>query len=111
MMKKVNMFIEKYHMITDGDRIIAGISGGADSVCLLFVLLELQKKMDIHIIAVHVNHGIRGESAARDEQFVRDLCGEHQIECVVYHENVELIAKNRKQSVEEAGRSCPAGIL
>ncbi|PWJ49186.1 tRNA(Ile)-lysidine synthase [Faecalicatena contorta] len=91
-------------MIADRDRVIAGISGGADSVCLLFVLLELRKTMDIEIIAVHVNHGIREETAGRDEQFVQELCEEHQVECVVYHENVELIAKKRKQSVEEAGR-------
>ena len=104
MMKKIEQYIEKYHMIENKDRIIAGISGGADSVCLLFALLELKKNMNIEIIAVHVNHGIRGETAARDEGFVRKLCEEHQVECAVYHEDVELIAKKRKQSVEEAGR-------
>jgi tRNA(Ile)-lysidine synthase len=104
MMKKVNLFIEKYHMLTGEDRVIAGISGGADSVCLLFVLLELRKTMGIEVIAVHVNHGIRGDAADADERFVQELCKQHRVECVCYHENVELIAKKRKQSVEETGR-------
>lgn len=103
-MKKVDMFIEKYHMLEHGDRVIAGISGGADSVCLLFVLLEIREKLGIEIISVHVNHGIRGDSAKKDEQFVQALCREYQVEYIVYHENVESIAKKRKQSVEEAGR-------
>lgn len=105
MMEKVCKFIEKYHMIVNGDKIIAGISGGADSVCLLFVLLELRKSFDIEIVAVHVNHGIRGESARADEAFTEELCREFGVKCIVYHENVESIAKKRKQSVEEAGRN------
>lgn len=105
MMEKVSKFIEKYHMIVNGDKVIAGISGGADSVCLLFVLLELRKRLGIEIVAVHVNHGIRGDSARADEDFTVELCREHGIKCAVYHENVESIAKKRKQSVEEAGRN------
>ncbi|GKH34893.1 tRNA lysidine(34) synthetase TilS [Muricomes sp. OA1] len=103
-MEKVLGFIERYQMIVSGDKIVAGISGGADSVCLLFVLLELREKMGIEIVAVHVNHGLRGENAKRDEVFVQELCRKQDVKCVVYHENVESISKKRKQSVEEAGR-------
>ncbi len=104
MMKKIEQFIEQNHMIENGDRIIAGISGGADSVCLLFVLLELQKIYDIEIIAVHVNHCIRGDAALEDEKFTVNLCDKHHIKCLVFRREVERIAKSRKQSVEEAGR-------
>lgn len=104
MMKKIEQFIKKNHMIENGDRIIAGISGGADSVCLLFVLLELRKKYAIDIIAVHVNHCIRGEDALADERFTVDLCKKYNVKCKVFRKEVESIAKNRKQSVEEAGR-------
>ena len=104
MMKKVFDFIQKFNMIENKDKIVAGISGGADSVCLLFVLLKLRSVMDIEVIAVHVNHGIRGEAAKEDEEFTVKLCKDNNVKCVVYHENVELIAKKRKQSVEEAGR-------
>lgn len=104
-MKKVDMYIEKYHMLTGKDRVIAGISGGADSVCLLFVLLGLRERLGMDFVAVHVNHGIRGEHAYRDERFVEQLCKKYSVPYEVYHENVESFAKKRKQSVEEAGRT------
>lgn len=103
-MKKIKDYVEKYHMIENGDRIVAGISGGADSVCLFFVLLELQKEKDFTFYAVHINHGYRGEAAARDEQFVRELCEQYEVPLRVFSVDLELIAKNRKQSLEEAGR-------
>ena len=66
-------------MIESGDRIVAGISGGADSVCLFFALLELQKEMDFAFYAVHINHGYRGEASDRDEQFVRDFLKQEKV--------------------------------
>ena len=59
MIDKVLAYIEEHHMFNEHDKVIAGISGGADSVCLLFVLLELRKRKNIDIVAVHVNHMIR----------------------------------------------------
>ena len=91
-------------MIKSGDRIVAGISGGADSVCLFFALLELQKEMDFAFYAVHINHGYRGEAADRDEQFVRDLCEKYGVPLQVFSVDLESTAKKRKQSLEEAGR-------
>ena len=58
MEKKILNFIEKYHMLQKEDKVIAGISGGADSICLLFVLLRLQEKIGFDVIAVNVNHGL-----------------------------------------------------
>lgn len=104
MLKKVKEYAARWDMIKETDKIVVGVSGGADSICLLFVLLELQQEIPFELIAVHVNHGIRGEDAKRDELYVQNLCRKYQIPCVTYHENVELIAKNRKQSTEEAGR-------
>lgn len=83
---------------------IAGVSGGADSVCLLFVLLELQKELNLSIHAVHVNHGLRGEAADADEQFVTELCEQYHVPLEIFRVDLEWIAKNRKQSLEEAGR-------
>ncbi len=104
MLKKVKEYVARWHMLEKGDKVIAGISGGADSVCLLFVLLELQKQIPFEIIVVHINHGLRGEDADADEAYVKALCEQNNIVCITYLENVELIAKNRRQSTEEAGR-------
>lgn len=104
MLEKVKKYADKWHMLQKEDCVIAGVSGGADSVCLLFVLLELQKEIGFELVAAHVNHGLRGEAADADEAYVKELCKEHGILCESYFANVELIAKNRKQSTEEAGR-------
>ena len=60
-------------MLTAGDVVVAGISGGADSVCLLFLLNKLRKKISFRMFVVHVNHGIRAE-ADNDEAYVKSLC-------------------------------------
>ena len=101
---KVEQYVAKRNMIQKGDKLVVGVSGGADSICLLFVLMELQKKLAFEMVVVHVNHGLRGEAADGDEAYVRKVCKEHGITCEVYRENVEWIAKERKQSTEEAGR-------
>lgn len=101
---KVREYIKSYQMIENGDKVIAGISGGADSVCLFFVLLELQREMGFSLVAVHVNHGLRGADADADEQFVKELCEKYQVPLEIFHVDLVLIAKNRKQSLEEAGR-------
>lgn len=103
-MKRIETFIQKYHMLTCGDKVIAGVSGGADSVCLFLMLLELREKIGFDLIAVHVHHGLRGEAADLDQQFVEALCEQHRIPLEIFRVNLESIAKKRKQSLEEAGR-------
>ena len=102
--REVEKFIRKHGMIGKGDVVIAGVSGGADSVCLLFVLCALQETLGFRVKACHVNHGLRGAEADTDEGYVRRLCMELGVPCRFFHENVELIAAKRKQSPEEAGR-------
>ena len=103
-MKRIEKFIQKYHMLTCGDRVIAGVSGGADSVCLFLMLLELREKIGFDLITVHVHHGLRGEAADQDQQFVEALCEQYRIPLEIFRVNLESIAKKRKQSLEEAGR-------
>ena len=73
MIQKTIAFMEKYNMISEQDLVAAGVSGGADSLCLLFVLLEYRKKIPFDLVVVHVNHMIR-EEALSDENFVREIC-------------------------------------
>ena len=105
MLKKIKNFIAKKDMLKKEDCVIVGVSGGADSVCLLFVLLELQKSIGFRVVVVHVNHELRGDDALHDEEFVKKICCEKGLEFVSYSENVELLAKKWKQSTEEAGRN------
>lgn len=104
MLEKVKRYVEKWQMLTKEDCVIVGVSGGADSICLLCVLLELQKEIGFDVVAVHVNHGLRGEEADRDQQYVKSLCEAKNVICEIYSADVESIAKKRKQSTEEAGR-------
>ncbi len=109
MMKKIEekaeALIRKYNMIEKDDVVIAGVSGGADSVCLLFVLCALRETYDFSVRVCHVNHGLRGADADADERFVEALCRELKVPCRVFRRDVELIARKRKQSTEEAGRT------
>lgn len=102
--EKVESYLEQWNMIERGEHIVAGISGGADSVCLLFVLLRLRKTKDIRITVVHVNHMLRGEAADGDEKYVEDLCVGQQVPCRIFRVDVAGEAKKRKCSMEEAGR-------
>ena len=102
MVKKVAAFAAEYQMLEKGDKVIAGISGGADSVCLLLMLLELQKQIPFEVIVVHINHGLRGETARRDEEFVENLCRQYHLPIEICREDVELFAQKGKQSLEEA---------
>lgn len=101
---KVDAYIEKYQMIKDGDSVVAGISGGPDSVCLFFVLLMLQEQKAFSLTAVHINHGLRGADADADERFVVELCEKYQVPLEIFRVDLELISGKRKQSLEEAGR-------
>lgn len=81
---------------------------GADSVCLVAVLKEIIEKeqLDIRLLAVHVNHGIRGTEAERDEQFAKQLCRQLSVEYISRRVDVPSVAHQEKLSEEEAGRTC-----
>lgn len=103
MIEKVRGFVDRYHMIEQNDGIVVGVSGGADSVCLLLILEELRKQIPFSIYVVHVNHKIREEAGA-DAAYVKNLCESHVIPYYLIEEDVEAIAKKEHLSSEEAGR-------
>lgn len=106
MICKVKAAIKKYELITDEVKSIAvGLSGGADSVSLLHILSSLKDEYGIILKAVHINHNIRGQEALRDEDFVRSFCQKLGIELLVYSVDVPSLAKEKKLSVEECGRT------
>jgi len=111
MLEKVEKYIEQEKMLTPGDKVVIGVSGGADSVCLLLILDRLRKKIGFDILAVHVNHGIRGKDAEADEKFVKELCERRKIICRTVTVDVPKMASERKMSEEEAGRTARREIF
>ena len=102
--KKVTDYIRENNLINEGDTIVEGISGGADSVCLLLMLEEYKKEVDFNTVAVHVHHGIRKKSADKDLKFVEKLCAEKGVELKSFRKDIPLICKITKESEEECGR-------
>ena len=82
MLNKLLRLIRRYDMVAPGDRVVCAVSGGADSMALLWAMYLLRKKLDIRLSAAHFNHGLRGEESDRDEAFVRDFCQGYGIEFI-----------------------------
>lgn len=93
-----------HHMFDRGNRIIVGVSGGADSVCLLQLLWELRGQWELDLHVLHVHHGIRGEEADRDAGFVEELARERGLPFCLVRTDVPAEAGRRGISEEEAGR-------
>ena len=101
-MQKKGMELEG--LVKSGDVVLAGVSGGADSVCLLLMLLEYRKHCDFLLEAVHVEHGIRGDASRRDAAFVKKLCEKRGVCCRIYPVDVPAYAKGHGLGVVEAAR-------
>lgn len=93
------------NLIQDGDKIVLGVSGGPDSMCMLDMMRELkeEKNINFEIYVAHVNHMIR-EEAIDDEKYVQNYCLKHNIEFFVKRADVQKIANDKKIGTEEAGR-------
>jgi len=103
MLKTIRQTIKNYNMLTLGDRVLVGLSGGADSVVLLAVLMALREEFGITVCAAHVNHGLR-DAAINDEGFARRFCEERGIPFFAFQADVKGLASDEKLSIEEAGR-------
>lgn len=79
MLNKLRAFLKEQALLSPGDRVIAAVSGGADSVAMLFALYLLRDELGISLEAAHFNHHLRGAESDRDEAFVTDFCGRYDI--------------------------------
>ena len=104
MICKVKNTVEKYGMLPSNKSVIVGFSGGADSCALLHILWRLKDEYNIRLTAAHVNHGIRGAEAQRDEDFVIDFCKKLDIPLKVLHCDVPKEAQAAGLGLEEYGR-------
>ncbi|MBR5474332.1 MAG: tRNA lysidine(34) synthetase TilS [Lachnospiraceae bacterium] len=104
MVEKVYQYIIEHKMVKAGGRILVGVSGGADSTCLLRVLHRLAPRLDLSLEVLHVHHMIRGEEADRDAAFVEGLCRKWQLPYHLVKEDVPAFAAEKGLSMETAAR-------
>ena len=102
MLERVAKTISRYNMLPQGTRVIAAVSGGADSVCLLHVLLELSSRMDLQVEVAHYNHRWRGEESDGDEVFVCELAAKLNLRIHVARAEGTEIEGNREQIARHA---------
>lgn len=111
MICKVTNAIESYSMPVRSRRVVVALSGGADSMALLYVLNSLKADYAIILEACHVNHGIRGETADRDERFVSSVCEKLGIKLHLLRSDVPALAKEKGIGLEECGRQVRYGFF
>ena len=104
MRRRVEEFIRKQALFGRGSRVLAAVSGGADSVCLLYLLAQIREEWELELRALHVNHGIRGEEACRDEAFTKKLCQRLSVPCKVCRVDAVSYAREQRLSLEEGAR-------
>ncbi len=100
----VRKTVAKYHMISQGESVVVAVSGGADSMALLHVLLQLKEEWNLSLIVAHVNHCLRGEESDRDQAFVEDICNQWNLPCRVAKEDMLAFSQASGRGVEEASR-------
>lgn len=102
MLNKLLEMLRRYHMTEPGDTVICAVSGGADSMALLWGLYLLKDKLGIHVCGAHFNHRLRGEESDADERFVRDFCARFEIPLYVGAANVIAGEKGLEAAAREA---------
>ena len=102
--QKIRNMMKRCRMVSPGQRILAAVSGGADSVCLLAVLHALAPELSFSLEAVHVEHGIRGEESLQDCAYVERLCGKLGVRLTVRHIHVPELARQSGRTEEEEAR-------
>ncbi len=103
--------INRYGMVCDGDMVLVALSGGADSVALLYLMLDLRSIFDIDICAAHLNHSLRGKEANEDERFVKDLCRRLEVRCLTAKIDIAKKARTEKKNIEAAAREARISFL
>lgn len=107
MLNKLAEFMRRYQMVQPGDTVVCAVSGGADSMALLWAMYLLQQKLKISLQAAHVNHGLRDAESDRDEAYVRDFCLGHKIPFV----STRIAVRPGKKGLEAAAREARYGFL
>ncbi|GMG97573.1 tRNA lysidine(34) synthetase TilS [Tepidimicrobium xylanilyticum] len=111
MKAKVLEVIRKFNLIEPKDNIVVGVSGGPDSMALLYILLEISREIEFNIFIAHLNHGVRGKEALEDEKFVENLAKNLNLPFYSKRVNMDEYARKKGMSSEEAGRTLRYGFF
>jgi tRNA(Ile)-lysidine synthase len=109
--RQVRATIDRHELLPRGDTVVVGVSGGADSLCLLYLLRRLAPDYGVSLHVAHLHHGIRGQAADADAAFVRDLCAEWGLSCTIERVDVPALAEAHGLSTEEAARQARYGFV
>jgi tRNA(Ile)-lysidine synthase len=104
LLRRVRDAIEKQRLLRPGERVAVAVSGGADSVAMLFLLMELRKRLGVLLSVAHFNHKLRGKDSEKDERFVAKLAAKTGVAFHTSHLDVGAKAKRAKNNVEDTGR-------
>ncbi|HBT47905.1 MAG TPA: tRNA lysidine(34) synthetase TilS [Peptococcaceae bacterium] len=111
LLTKVRHTINRYGLLDRGDKVVVGVSGGPDSLALLYCLLELREEFGISLHVAHLNHLLRGEEAAREAAFVSRLAEDLGLPATVEARDVRAYREERRLSLEEAAREVRYAFL
>jgi tRNA(Ile)-lysidine synthase len=104
MLKRIRKTIADCSLLERGDHLLVAVSGGPDSVALLRAMVLLSSEYDLQLTTAHLNHGLRGVEAKKEEAFVRRLCAGMGIACICKTIDIRMLQKGRGMSLEEIGR-------
>ncbi|MGB7720625.1 MAG: tRNA lysidine(34) synthetase TilS [Bryobacteraceae bacterium] len=102
LLQRIAQTIARYRMFEPGQQVGVAVSGGADSVCLLYVLVELASRWDLRLSVLHLDHGLRGEESRQDAEFVRGLADRLGLPLSLRETAVAQSAGNLEQAAREA---------
>ncbi|MCM8781973.1 MAG: tRNA lysidine(34) synthetase TilS, partial [Candidatus Omnitrophica bacterium] len=105
LLKKIKATIERYRMLKKGDSVVIGVSGGPDSIALLYILNELKRELNLKLFIAHLNHMIRKKAALDDAAFVKKHAEKLNLPIIIESEDIPKIARDSKLSIEEAARN------
>ncbi|HEY63616.1 MAG TPA: tRNA lysidine(34) synthetase TilS [Caldilineae bacterium] len=110
-LRVVHETIKREDLMAPGDKVVIGVSGGPDSLCLLHVLRALAPELGVELVVAHLHHGLRGAEADADAEFVRRIAAEWGLPCEVGHADVPALAHRYRLAIEETARRARYAFL
>jgi tRNA(Ile)-lysidine synthase len=109
--QRVLEFIQEHHLAAEGEKLLVAVSGGPDSVCLLHILVNLQKELKVKLHLAHLNHQLRGADSEADAEYVADLALKLGIPATIEKREVKSYQARERLSLEEAAREVRYSFL